>query len=118
MSNSFSETTHRMRYTSSMTEAAPWGPDRYLAGKAWDDRYPVSVRVSTLKTTARSLVNRLLKAGKLARGACTCGSADTEAHHEDYTKPLSVTWLCTMCHGARHRELRSRKSKLGMKIEA
>lgn len=24
------------------------------------------------------------------------------AHHEDYTRPLDVTWLCTPCHKQRH----------------
>jgi hypothetical protein len=27
------------------------------------------------------------------------------AHHEDYTQPLQVNWLCRECHRARHKEL-------------
>jgi len=39
---------------------------------------------------------------------CKCGSTDRiEAHHEDYSKPLDVIWLCKRCHLAVHgKELR------------
>lgn len=30
---------------------------------------------------------------------------DLNAHHEDYTKPLEIIWLCKKCHGLRHREI-------------
>jgi len=35
-----------------------------------------------------------------------CGSSKTHAHHEDYTRPLDVIWLCPAHHAERHRELR------------
>lgn len=43
----------------------------------------------------------------LKRDKCSaCGdNYSLEAHHEDYTKPLSVIWLCKNCHGARHKEI-------------
>jgi len=39
-----------------------------------------------------------------------CGRAPTgfdriHGHHDDYSKPLEVVWLCQRCHGAEHRRL-------------
>lgn len=34
-----------------------------------------------------------------------CGSdGPLQAHHPDYSKPLSVEWLCRECHGLEHRK--------------
>jgi hypothetical protein len=34
-----------------------------------------------------------------------CGEPKVHAHHEDYSRPLDVTWLCQKCHVQRHVEL-------------
>ena len=55
------------------------------------------------KANARSYANQYVRRGKLSKEACKdCGAAKVEMHHEDYTKPLKITWLCRFCHMSRH----------------
>lgn len=56
------------------------------------------------KYKARTAVHNALRSGKLLKSSCEiCGKEKVEAHHEDYTKPLSVRWLCSLHHGHEHR---------------
>lgn len=53
------------------------------------------------KLRARALINTHIRRGKLIRpNICeNCGGHTfTDAHHEDYNKPLEVNWLCYNCH--------------------
>lgn len=44
-----------------------------------------------------------LKNGSLQKqSCCMCGSIMSIAHHDDYTRPLDVMWLCTIHHKSRH----------------
>jgi len=48
-------------------------------------------------------VRRAIDAGKLVREPCeVCGNTKSEGHHEDYSKPLDVVWLCRKHHVAAH----------------
>jgi hypothetical protein len=52
------------------------------------------------RTAARHAANR----GKLQRQPCEiCGEAKVEAHHDDYSKPLQVRWLCPPHHRDVHK---------------
>ena len=53
------------------------------------------------------LVRRAVLSGVIIKAPCVrCANENTVAHHEDYSKPLSVIWLCRKCHMARHAEMR------------
>ena len=57
-----------------------------------------------VKRKANRAVQRAIVSGKLIRPtSCEeCGSAGKiDAHHEDYSKPLEVNWLCKKCHHKR-----------------
>lgn len=52
-----------------------------------------------LRYKARATVNNALARGEICRSPCElCGNQSSEAHHDDYTKPLSIRWLCRKHH--------------------
>lgn len=54
------------------------------------------------KDKARHAVNNAIRDGKLERGMCeVCGEVG-QAHHEDYSRPLDVRWLCLKHHRQEH----------------
>lgn len=59
-----------------------------------------------VKFRARGILRRAVKRGEMVRpDRCEqCGEQrKTQAHHDDYSKPLLVKWLCSVCHGRIHR---------------
>jgi len=59
-----------------------------------------------LKRRARTMTSAYIRRGKLIRGACeVCGEPNAQAHHDDYTRPLEVRWLCETHHRMHHGEL-------------
>ena len=58
------------------------------------------------KYKATNAVNNALRDGRLKKAAAceACGSTNKlHGHHEDYSKPLDVMWLCPVCHANAHR---------------
>ena len=52
---------------------------------------------------ANSAVGNALRTGVLTKGPCeVCGISETESHHVDYSRPLSVVWLCPAHHHEIH----------------
>lgn len=60
------------------------------------------------RTKARRILNHAIRDKKVKRRNCEiCGKKQTEAHHEDYEKPLKVRWLCFKHHRQAHNQLLS-----------
>lgn len=56
------------------------------------------------KQYAHSKVNNAIRDGLLVKQPCVvCGNPKSEGHHEDYSKPLDVVWLCRQHHAEVHR---------------
>lgn len=67
----------------------------------WLERNPV-------KRSAQVAVGNAVRDGKLEKPLC-CEECEKPSkrihgHHDDYSKPLEVRWLCPGCHTAWHRE--------------
>ncbi len=63
----------------------------------WQKRNPQAV-------AAHKLVKLAIRRGELQRLPCLiCGNPRSDAHHEDYSKPLDVLWFCHAHHIEHHR---------------
>lgn len=57
---------------------------------------------------ARWKVARAIEAGRLVRQPCEkCGNPKSHGHHDDYSKPLQVRWLCKKHHDEHHAQERA-----------
>ena len=61
-----------------------------------------NVRHREIKPEKRLAYRKVLRAiasGELVRQPCEiCGAEKVQAHHEDYSRPLDVIWLCSLHH--------------------
>lgn len=60
-----------------------------------------------IRHQVRSLTMGYIKAGLLIKGPCEVCKTNIhiEAHHDDYTKPMDVRWLCRKHHGEHHKSI-------------
>lgn len=57
------------------------------------------------KHQARLTLQRAVRNGVIKKMGCVmCGDINSQGHHEDYTKPLKVIWLCPLHHKDKHRK--------------
>ncbi len=56
------------------------------------------------RVKCRGDTNHAITQGKLNRMPCEPCGGKAEAHHDDYSKPLDVRWLCFKHHREWHRQ--------------
>jgi hypothetical protein len=80
------------------------------------ERFKLSTRKNAIRETqvrrkelrpervkAAYLTSNAIRNGRLIREPCeVCGSSAVEAHHDDYSKPLVIRWLCRKHHLEHH----------------
>ena len=71
-------------------------PERKAAAIRSQRRYRA---IHPERHAAHAAVAKAVRRGDLARSPCeVCGEVRAQAHHDDYSKPLDVRWLCFRCH--------------------
>jgi hypothetical protein len=82
--------------------------------RLYRERHPEKVHQGLLDWGARNREKRFahrrvykaVKEGTLVRQPCEiCGELRVDAHHEDYSKPLDVMWLCKLHHRQIHAKI-------------
>ena len=55
------------------------------------------------KWKARSQLRNAVKLGNIQKQFCrVCGEIKVQGHHDDYSKPFDVIWLCQQHHTKKH----------------
>lgn len=56
------------------------------------------------RRAARVIAGNAIRNGALVQQPCeVCGATKVDAHHDDYSQPLNVRWLCRKHHREHHR---------------
>jgi hypothetical protein len=83
----------------------------------WVEKERERVRLKQLKkkgqpkTLIYAEIKRKITSGEIAKKDCeVCGNGKTQGHHEDYSKPFDLVWLCVRHHQDRHIHLRNAKT--------
>jgi len=79
-------------------------------------RYRKSRRIKYIeKVRANGIINSAIRRGSLKRQNCeVCNTSDDiHAHHDDYSKPHEVRWLCRKHHREFHESLKSDSNPYG-----
>lgn len=60
------------------------------------------------KYSAHKIMKNAIRRGELEQKPCeVCGNIKSQGHHEDYSKPLEIIWLCAKHHNEAHKKTKS-----------
>jgi len=67
----------------------------------WNNAHP-------LELWAHSALRSAVRKGLVAREPCeVCGAETVDGHHDDYSRPMHVRWLCRLHHREVHKRNRA-----------
>lgn len=73
------------------------------------------VQKNPAKRMAHTMVWSAVRNGTLTQKPCeSCGASPAHAHHDDYSRPLDVRWLCPPCHAAHHKAERQARKAISL----
>lgn len=105
-----SDAARRLHTCGDTAEANPnWrggiSRDRSRYTRVQEQRYPERV-------AARKMAQAAIRSGKITKAPCeVCGCCVVDAHHDDYSRPLSVRFLCRKHHKLHHESLDRMKNR-------
>lgn len=100
---------NREYYETRRAELMEHNREYYGAHRAEQAEYQKQYRQThKVEQAARDAVKKAIKEGVLKRTPCEiCGSTTrVEGHHDDYSQPLDVRWLCRSHHSRLHAALK------------
>jgi hypothetical protein len=82
-------------------------PERYRERDLAEEQRRMADPDRRVKVLARVKAREAVRRGKMERLPCeVCGAIKVDAHHDDYSKPLDVRWLCRVHHNEHHAKAR------------
>jgi len=80
--------------------------NKYLYVKRWRENNPERVR-------AQRIIFVGVRNGSIKKKPCrVCGKEKVEAHHDDYSQPYKIMWLCKEHHSERDIQRRKKEERM------
>jgi hypothetical protein len=106
--------TKRIDYYRAYDAMRAMNPDRvaarraYIVTEAGKQSHQKALKrlidIDREKYRAHYATTNAVRDGRLRRQPCeVCGAEKSQAHHDDYSKPLEVRWLCSRHHRELHK---------------